>query len=155
MSGDWVFPEYRFTAPSGGRHAPHDDEHNRTDRHEWNRPQTPQYQRGLALVNVGVLASHGRGLAQIGGESRPALDLEAPLVKGVQEDWKVERQDPDSDHGDTNDSDVERAMVIMVQIFSRSGHADVGDELFTYRHLIPQQPSHCVENGHYVNGDSC
>jgi len=128
MSGDWVFPEYRFTAPSGGRHNPHDDEHNRTDRHEWNRPQPAQYERGLALVNVVVLARRGRGLAQIGGESRPALDLEAPLVIGVQEDWKVERQEPDSDQGDTTDSDVKRAMVVVVQSVPRSGHADVGEE---------------------------
>jgi hypothetical protein len=54
-------------------------------------------------------------------------------------------------------------MVIVMQRFPRSGHADVGhvlqllgvrDDQFTYRHLKPQQPSQRAEHAHYVNGDS-
>jgi hypothetical protein len=45
--------------------------------------------------------------------------------------------------------------VIVVQSLPRSGHPDVGDEQHTYRHLIPQQPSHRAEHTHYVNHHSC
>jgi hypothetical protein len=80
------------------------------------------------LVDEVVLADDGRRLAQVGGVSSPALDLESPLVVGVEEDRKVQCQESDGHHDAAANAGVGEAMMPLMQGVPPFMSYHVGDE---------------------------
>jgi hypothetical protein len=127
----------RFAGRCNRRRGGDHEQHQPADRDERNRPQSADEQRGLALVDEVVLADGGRRLGQIGGVSPPALDLESPLVVGVEKDRKTQRYEAEADEDATNDTGVGEAMMPLIQDVPRSGHADVGDGQHVLDQMTP------------------
>ena len=118
----------RFAGRRYRRRHGHREQDQPADSDERNGPHTAHEQCRLAFVDVVVLAGGGRRLGEIGGVSRPALDLESPLVIGVEEDRKVHCDQADGQQEAARDAGVGEAVTPLMQNVPRSGHADVGEE---------------------------
>ena len=103
---------------------------------------------GLTFVDIVVMAGRGRRLDQIGDASRPALDLESPLVVGVEKHRKVQCDEADGHEDAADDAGVREAVMPLMQDVPRSGHADVGEEQHRPRHDRPQVRHHEGGTGH-------
>jgi hypothetical protein len=83
-----------------------------------------------------VLTGDGRRLAQISEVSRPTLHLKSVLVERVKEDRKVQRQQPDGGKDESDDAEVKRAMVVVVQkapvqVMQKSTNGSTGPDQIT------------------------
>ena len=99
-SGGVVMWDERFAGRCDRRRGGDHEQHQPADRDERNRSTVRRTSSAVShCVDEVVLADGGRRLGQIGGVSRPALDLESPLVIGVEKDRKIQRYEADSRRG--------------------------------------------------------